>query len=682
MTTLLASAGLLAAVRVASADIGAQVTYLCATPKATYPVVLGIKAKVPTAGKTNTPVRIGDVGVTLKAPGRLRGEFAATEVPDSTGAAPEPSLSGVASIAVTVNQGQTSVNAAWPAFSLTADPARTEEMVLRGSGAVPALLTDQAGQVFWKAGQMVLRLSAEGRKASISTLTCLPKSGIVLGKLALKGGTAPSVLPKRSPMASQPKDDTTSVECHIPPAPTEPGGGINRDPRLAEPPIPPGMNLSRLFPERPGTPNCGKAAGFGNLGKLKAAIPIGAQISFRMSVQNQIDFPHNYMRSRNYGVTATTPSTGTALGFGFMPTTATVLTKQVAPPGASSEMANLFADSHLGNVDNPTSFPIRAFARSFVDLRVGGISVNGTPVDVGKTCHTGALPLDLSADLGNDRVGKLSPQEGGTYTGSVYVPAFSGCGVGEDLTPLVDATSAGASNFLKIESGRWCPTTPESPDSCDSPEPQAFTVLPGGAVKATAGPFIMRGSSDSYPTPDPDHVGDGVWDNTIRCESATFQMHFKRGRYLSRYRIATIDGANFKKCVRFFNGVSTNVTTVIRGAGLPWTLHMDTQKGPGQWFAMISGVKLDVTGSDGCSFSLNRLSEDLTTDVPGTLSALEFYADKNRLHIPTAEKDGPSLVVGTTPQCALSNPDFQSQANWSFVAADFSFAPYQKITSP
>ncbi|WP_157430097.1 DUF6801 domain-containing protein [Actinomadura oligospora] len=657
MTALLASAGVLAAVRVASADIGAQVSYLCATPKATYGVSLGIKAEVPATGKINAPVRIGDVGVTLKAPGSLRSELARTGQPDSTGAAPAPSLNGVASIAVNVGQGQTSVNAGWPTFSLTSGSDQTNQVLLQGTGAVPALLTDQAGQVVWKAGQMVLRLSAEGQKASTVTLTCTPKSGTVLGRLALKGRTTPSALPKRSPLANQPAGDDSRADCIVTPSPFEPGGGMNPDPRLDPPPAPPGVNPGPLRPIRPGTPKCGKAAGFGNLGKLKAAIPLGAQIRFRMNIQSRTDLANNYIRSNSYGSTATTPSTGTALGFGFMPTTATVLTRQAAPPGGSSEMGNLYADGPFTGA--PTSFESRAYARSFVDLRVKNISVNGTSLSMGENCHTGALPLNISADLGNDSVGTLSPEQGGTYTGSVYVPGFSGCGAGEDLTPLVDATSAGTSNYLKVESGLWCLASPDVPGGCtDEPEPLSYTVLPGKAVEATVSPFTLTADNG----------------NSVQCESARLKMNFKRGRYLSMYRIATVDGAQFKKCVRGNGGVPTEV----HGAGFPWTLHVNTTQGvPGQWAMQLAGFKLEMTGSDGCNFSLNRISDDGTTDMPATLGEVSVDPSKDRLSFGT----GNPVAVGVEPQCSDPDPDLQPTATW-YVAGDFSYSPHQKITSP
>ncbi|MFC5185226.1 DUF6801 domain-containing protein [Actinomadura harenae] len=662
MTALLASAGVLATVRVASADIGAQVSYLCATPKATYEVALEVKAKIPAAGKTNTPVHISDVGVTLKAPGSLRSELMAVGQPDSTGVAPAPSLNGMASIAVNVSQGQTSVNAGWPAFSLTSAPGRTDQVVLQGTGAVPALLTDQAGQVFWKAGQMVLRLSAGGKKAFNSTLTCTPTGGTVLGRLALKGGTTASPLPKQSPMASQPTEDDSRADCIVPPSPTEPGGGMNPDPRLGEPPPVPGTTPGPLRPPRQGQPKCGKAAGFGNLGKLKAAVPVGAQIRFRMSIQSHPDFAHNYFRSLSYGSNATTPSTGTALGFGFMPTTATVVTRQTAPPGGSNEMANLYLDAPLDS-SIPVPFETRVYARSFVDLRVGGISVNGTRLGIGENCHTGALPLDISADMGNASVGVLSPEMGGTYTGRVYVPSFSGCGVGEDLTPLVDATSAGTSNYLKIESGPWCNSSPNIPWDCENePEPAAYTILPGGAARATVSPFTLTGANG----------------NSVRCDSATLKMSFKRGRYLSMYRVATVSGAEFKKCVRANGGVPTTV----RGTGFPWTLHMRRDQGtPGQWSMTMAGVKFELAGSDGCDFSLNLIANDYETDSPATLGLLTLDTTRDRLSIPDGLSDN-MVSVGVHSQCDNPDPDLQPSASWNFSGDSFSFSPHQKITSP
>jgi hypothetical protein len=65
---------------------------------------------------------------------------------------------------------------------------------------------------------------------------------------------------------------------------------------------------------------------------------------------------------------------------------------------------------------------------------------------------------------------------GGPLTGFVAIPRFAGCGVGEDLDPLLTASISGPDNFIKLIQGVPCTRPPDSPpincDPIDRPPPR------------------------------------------------------------------------------------------------------------------------------------------------------------------------------------------------------------------
>jgi hypothetical protein len=52
---------------------------------------------------------------------------------------------------------------------------------------------------------------------------------------------------------------------------------------------------------------------------------------------------------------------------------------------------------------------------------------------------------------------------GGPLTGTTTIPPFSGCGVGEDLDPLLNASISGPDNFMKLTQGVPCTYPVDSP---------------------------------------------------------------------------------------------------------------------------------------------------------------------------------------------------------------------------
>jgi hypothetical protein len=125
-----------------------------------------------------------------------------------------------------------------------------------------------------------------------------------------------------------------------------------------------------------------------------------------------------------------------------------------------------------------------------VELRVSDVSVDGVPVEVGSSCRTDR-PARLTAtgngyyaptDAGDSLppAGKYNPRTGGTITGTLDVPDFTGCGTSsDDLDPLMTAMASGVNFPVTISQGLvgdcWAsPPTAINPRGCGDPAPLAF----------------------------------------------------------------------------------------------------------------------------------------------------------------------------------------------------------------
>lgn len=507
-------------------------------------------------------------------------------------------------------------------------------------------------------------------------LSCTPTSSMALGQVRIGAGA--TTAPQQKQPSSNAKPATTTgvnTDCTEEPASTDPGGGMNPDPSLSPPPFPEGTNPGRLGRLRPGQPRCSKSAGFANLGKLNAALPFAAQVRFRLNVQSQSDFAHNYFRSYTYAHTAAVPSTGNALGFGFMPIKSTLETTQVAPPGGTSDTANIYSDAPINQYGQPAQFRGAGYLRSYVQLKVGGVSVNGTPMNLGDKCRTDAIPLDLKVDLGDDSTGRSGLQDGGTYTGRVTVPEFKQCGTGEDLSPLLNAMSAGTSNYVKIEAAQWCDPTNMIEPFCDQqPEPTTYSIVPGGTIQARIAPFTFQGPAGG------DHNGAGDDDTDkwvtpqIRCDSATFKFDFKKGHYISKYFAGRVTDAHFTGCVR----TPGDVPQEMKASGLPWGANLKTSADTGDLTMSIAGIYWEAAGADGCDLHFNNISDSYDGDIAGTIQGIGLDVKNDRMSFAGVTS---GLQVGFQTACQRAGAGYVPSAPWS-VVGDMNYKPHQKITSP
>jgi hypothetical protein len=87
-------------------------------------------------------------------------------------------------------------------------------------------------------------------------------------------------------------------------------------------------------------------------------------------------------------------------------------------------------------------------------LRIDGVTVNGVPLSVGLHCQT--APFDVILQGSSASMPPYSFTAGGPVTGTVTIPPFTGCGVGENLDPLFNGSISGPANFTLLTQGVVC----------------------------------------------------------------------------------------------------------------------------------------------------------------------------------------------------------------------------------
>jgi len=169
------------------------------------------------------------------------------------------------------------------------------------------------------------------------------------------------------------------------------------------------------------------------------------------------------------------------VAFGSMPATAT-LTLRVPQAGARVKPLVAHTWQSSGGCD-PAQVGASAdsLVEGQVEIRLSDLKVDGVPVPLGPSCRT-ERPADLAL-WGDPASGGYFPGSGGrllAYDGAhvgslgrlddpfyvelqgrvippstgVTIPPFTGCGVGDDLDPLITAMASGPNNPLRVMQGQ------------------------------------------------------------------------------------------------------------------------------------------------------------------------------------------------------------------------------------
>jgi hypothetical protein len=389
-----------------------------------------------------------------------------------------------AELALGVAQAGKSGVVAWPGLRVretTVPPAGS--MTLDASGAVPPLIVGGPGNVTVTAGSMLLALTL--RTASGTSPGGLRTAGSASpGALRTAGGASPSPSPAPGKSVAPPevRIDCTPVAgqvttlatvavagargqaatsqqqaaaAHKPFCPDLKKGGYNGNPRFPLPKPPPGAIITVPSLE----PGCAYTDGYADVLKLNGAGLISAGL-LDLSVEARLAYCDaalgvghcrkgvNYFQADNYGelsyhgLAEFPPSRTTFLAFGFEPVSATLHLIEIGTINAVA----------IGPYSGTT--PTVVTVSSYLYIRATNVSVNGVPLNVGADC--GTAPFDAIVSGTSLSTPPYSVTEGGPVTGTIDIPAFTSCGVGEDLNPLFTASISGSDNDSLLTQGPVC----------------------------------------------------------------------------------------------------------------------------------------------------------------------------------------------------------------------------------
>ncbi|MER5359278.1 DUF6801 domain-containing protein [Streptomyces sp. NPDC002785] len=431
--------------------------YTCEFPDSPHAVTAVVAGRFPEGGSVGRAVEPRDVTVDVDLPKAALDELAGL---DAT------AVSAVVQLKVVHATSNESVTADWSGLAAPAqDIAGQDSLGLEAAGAVPTATFGSPGTATLSASDLTLALSPlkqDGSDAAPKAIdvACRLVDGVdgTLASLAIDG-----------PAAEKPVEPTPGLPDlagKLPPSQREKLNDARRaaraqgDTDLEPCPFPP-LSIP--------TPAETYVAGFTNVKKLNSAARLGpAHLNVVLmktyiadpctdtfTVLSEAEFDYNGRRQLP-------PTQGTFLTYGFMPTTATMVLSQVGPPALIKSV------SHNSDPRIPEDTTVTAD----FELTISDVRVNGEPLDVGHNCRT-VKPIKQTLyafGTGNPPSG-YTVNRGGSMSGETYIPAFTGCGVDEDLSPLMTASISGDGNYIKMTQAPLCVlSNPDSPD-CPAKKP-------------------------------------------------------------------------------------------------------------------------------------------------------------------------------------------------------------------
>jgi hypothetical protein len=412
-----------------------DLAYSCAFPSGPQLISVRVQADFPGSATVGRPVQPSGVKLTVTVPAAA----AADLTKGGTGA-----VAGLAQLAATVSRAGSHREVLWPPLVVPpTPPAAGGDLRLAAAGSVPAETTGHAGTVTFAAAGLSLVLATHqtggGGARKPLKIKCTPEHGQDTALASVPVSATAGSAGGRA-LRAAPLDDTDG---DLPPEcvsfePADVSGctfltGYSDVKKLGGAAlIKPGMLDIALF----------NATECGDLRFCIAA-----------------DVKLNYIPSPGQpGLEQLPPSPATFLTFGFMPTKATL---ELTQHGLLHIAIVLdFGDFSKSSVTATGDLMIRLF----------DVMVNGRALDVGDRCRT-ATPVHF--ELTADPV-LYTINDGGILSGFVTIPPFDGCGVGEDLDPLLTGSISGPDNFLKMTQGNLCTFDPPPAFGCPPtlPTPQ------------------------------------------------------------------------------------------------------------------------------------------------------------------------------------------------------------------
>jgi hypothetical protein len=433
-----------------------RLSYTCHSPAGTGQAAARLAATLPATGVAGKPLQPTGVTLTLTLPRTVLSYLAKRGVTAVT-------ATDRLTLAV-AGAGQRAGRVGWPGTVPSTKVPASGGLTLTASGRVPALTTGERGRLTLAAGQVAVVLA--------------PQAATIQPGTRQGPAASPSPSPSPSPSAANPAATTLGVTCTPgrgqpvalatipvtagPPGrksptaasakhfcPPQPKGGLKLNPKFPIPKPPKGSQTIKPPPE----PGCAFIVGYSNVEKLNGAALVGPGLSnLAVAVKEFVKQPNYFQEDSAAELEfkpcptckiqhALPPSRATFLAFGFMPVSATM---------QLTEIGNINIIS-IGGGFSLTSNTVW----SEVSLRIHDVKVNGVPLPVGPHCGASKpILLKLSGDPKGHPPYAL--QTGGPLTGNITIPKFTGCGVGQNLNPIFNASIAGPKNFVLLTQGPPC----------------------------------------------------------------------------------------------------------------------------------------------------------------------------------------------------------------------------------
>lgn len=570
-------------VEVAAATQAADVNlaYACQFPSGAKQVRVRIYSAFPGTGTVNTPIQPGKVTVSVTVPRASLGDLTRL----GAGA-----VTGTVQLSVLVTQPGTSVDARWPALAIssTAIP-KDGDVTLAGSGPVPPATVAATGSAAFSAGDLAVALTMRRADGGATTptavsLACTPNLGqnTTMVTVPISGSNQPGTIGRagiKQARAVQ-RADQGCEHAMLPPF------GFNHNILPFPGGFPPGPDPANAFiynlPPDGLTPGCANVLGYTNVNKLGASAKLRGVIGADLALRDVINSPPgNYVQVDTIAFPSITPPPATFLSFGFVPTTARV---ELKPIGNT----NIVAEGPLDpTLPGARSNDVTAYAQ--VWLSISDVHVNGVPLDVGAHCRI-ARPMALTLTGHSNVVPNYQVDTGGELQGVANIPPFRGCGVNDNLDPLLTASVSGPGNHLSLLQGPLC--EPSYLFQCPRTD-FGWSVTPGGAWSATSGgPYISvvnRVNNTAF---------------YFACQPATLKGTLRKGTHMFN-RIGAITDASTMTCADPNSPPQLPGTFTVTYGGLPWPLDVRTYDptiSSGEALGKFNGVSIQVSGP-GCSFN-------------------------------------------------------------------------------
>jgi hypothetical protein len=366
---------------------------------------------------------------------------------------------------------------------------RAGSMTLDAAGVAPPFAVRGPGNVTVSAGGLLL------------ALTLRTVSDASPGPMRTAGGTGPRTLPmagRASPSPSPTPGKTVAppevrIDCspvagqaatlatvavarasgqaaksqqpaavHAASCPGFAKGGYKRNPRFPLPKPPKGSKIS----SPPFEPGCAYTDGYNDVLKLNGAGLINPGF-VNIAVEAELAYCYppdglghcakgtNYFQTDDYGelyyhgLHEFPPSRTTFLAFGFEPVSATLHLIEI---GTINAVAVGAYNEAICTRAHPC--PTVTTVSSYLYIRVSNVTINGVPLNVGADC--GTVPFDAIVTGTSASKPPYSVEYGGPLTGTIYIPPFTSCGVGEDIDPLFTASISGPDNVSLLTQGPVC----------------------------------------------------------------------------------------------------------------------------------------------------------------------------------------------------------------------------------